>query len=46
MSLLSNLDKILEKLLYARISKFFSDNTLFTPYRVQINFSDLYHEKL
>ena len=39
-SLLSNLDKILEKIMYTRIFKFFNDNKLF--YRLQFGFRQNY----
>ena len=39
-SLLSNLDKILEKLMYTRILKFFSNNNLFCP--LQFGFRQTY----
>ena len=39
-SLLSNLDKILEKLMYTRIFKFFSSNNLFCP--LQFGFRQTY----
>ena len=33
-SLLSNLEKILEKLMYRRIFKFFTDNNFIYPYKL------------